>query len=508
MSMQLQKSKNVKRNVIYGIVNKIVLVVGPFCIKTAIVYKMGEEYVGVTSVFSSILQMLNLTELGFSSAIIFCLYEPIAKEQLERVGSLLYYLKKIYCMIGVIVFGVGCLMLPFLNYFVSKNEAIDINYYLLYVLYLLNSVAGYFGGSYRECLLRAIQRVDIISNIRSLCSIIGYVLQFVCIVVLENYYLYALCFVLQTVIENICIYKKSEKIYHVIRPKTDISPEDRRKLYKQVKGIALSRICKTSRNGLDSIFISFYFGLVLAAQYSFYYYIYASCLAIVSIMFRSVEAAIGNEVINKSKTENFNRMKLYSDITSYMFGIVAVCMLFLYQDVIELWVGANNKLSSNVALVFALYFYISSIGVVNSIYIDCCGLWDKCKVKSIVETVMNVVLDAILGKIMGVTGIVLATIITMVYGFFAGGVVLFREYLGKNRIEEYTSLQCKNFIIVCVIAVVIYEELDLVGSLLSTNIFFHIMLVVASVFILFFGAIRANTNYNEIKNIILKVIRA
>ena len=76
--MKLDRTNNAFRNMAFGMVNKIVTLFLPFIIRTVLIKTIGMEYAGLNSLFSSILQVLNLSELGFSSAVVYSMYRPIA----------------------------------------------------------------------------------------------------------------------------------------------------------------------------------------------------------------------------------------------------------------------------------------------------------------------------------------------------------------------------------------------------------------------------------------------
>ena len=76
--MQNDKTENAMRNLLYGILQKIVNLGMPFVTRTVVIHTLGTEYLGLGSLFSSVLQVLNLAELGVGSAMIISMYSPIA----------------------------------------------------------------------------------------------------------------------------------------------------------------------------------------------------------------------------------------------------------------------------------------------------------------------------------------------------------------------------------------------------------------------------------------------
>ncbi len=214
------RTKNTSRNIVSGMINKIVAILLPFINRTIILYILGAEYTGLSGLFTSILEVLNIANLGFNTSIVYCMYKPMAEND---KGKLRYYLtiyKRIYSIVGVVIFVVGMLLIPFLKNFISGTYPQNINLYILYFLYLLNATIGYFLFAYKESLLLADQRQDIPNNIRTFVDIVRYIMQFISIITTKNFYIYVIIQILGTAISNLLIQKSTLKRYpELILPK-------------------------------------------------------------------------------------------------------------------------------------------------------------------------------------------------------------------------------------------------------------------------------------------------
>ena len=135
MNMKQSRTQNAKRNIFWGLVQKMVSLLCPFLVRTAMIYYLGSLYVGLNGLFTSILQVLSLAELGFGEAMVFSMYKPIAEDNKEEICALLALYKKIYTIIGIVVFAVGLLLLPFLKVLIKGEVPNGINIYILYIIY-------------------------------------------------------------------------------------------------------------------------------------------------------------------------------------------------------------------------------------------------------------------------------------------------------------------------------------------------------------------------------------
>ena len=61
------RTKNAIKNLKSGIINNVISILTPFVIRTVMIKALGADYLGLNSLFTSILQVLNMAELGISS---------------------------------------------------------------------------------------------------------------------------------------------------------------------------------------------------------------------------------------------------------------------------------------------------------------------------------------------------------------------------------------------------------------------------------------------------------
>ena len=164
----LDKTRNAKKGIITGVVNKVITLLIPFIVRTIFIKVIGIEYAGLNGLFTSLLQVLNLAELGFASAVVYSMYKPIADRDDETICALLNFYRRVYKVVGYVVLGAGLLVLPFIKYFINGNPPEDINLYVVYLVLLFNTSISYLLYGYKTSLLNAYQRTDVINNISSI----------------------------------------------------------------------------------------------------------------------------------------------------------------------------------------------------------------------------------------------------------------------------------------------------------------------------------------------------
>ena len=431
------RSKNVVRNLRSGFLYKVVQIIFPFIIRSVIINILGVEYLGLDSLFVSILQVLNLAELGFSSAVTYSMYKPIVDNDKKTICALLNSYKRIYRIIGIIILMGGLLILPFLRNLID-GAVPDTNIYILYCAYLMNTVISYMLFAYKTALLNAHQRSDIATNIQAIVSLLQYLAQIMVLVVFRDYYLFVAIMCIATILNNILVAVVVKKKYPEYICTGKISKEQRKDIRKKVTGLLVYKICATTRNSLDSIFISSMVGLTAVAIYSNYYTIMFAIVGIMGTLISAATASVGNSLVTESEEKNYNDMKRFDFLYMWVSGWLAVCLACLYQPLMQLWMGVENMFSYEIVILFCIYFYALKMGDIRALYSDAKGLWYENRFRTVAESIVNILLNWTLGYFFGVPGIIVATLISLlIIGFGYGSQILFRHYFVHEKVSKY-----------------------------------------------------------------------
>ena len=450
----MNRSKNAIRNVIFGMINKIIVVFLPFLIRTTIIKEFGVEYLGLSSLFSSILQLLSLTELGFGTAIIYCMYKPVAENDEKTLSAILLFYRKIYSVIGAVILCIGLVLIPFLPNLINGEVPDKISLLFLYLLYLGNTTISYFLFAYKSSLIIAYQRNDITSNINTIVHIIVYSLQFIAIYATHNYYIYTGMMIVGTIVNNISVNMCVKKMFPNIKPVGELPAETRNIIKTQTKGLFIDRLCHVSRNAFDSVFLSAFLGLVETAKYSNYYYIMNSVIGFLLVITSSIQSGVGNSLTTESVEKNYNDIIKFNFIYMWICGICVVCLGCLYQPFTELFFGKEVMFTYEIVILLCVYFYVYEMGDIGAVYSSAAGLWWESRYRLLAEAVLNIILNFVLGKLFGVFGIILATVITL---FFINnlwlGVILFKHTFRGFSLKKY-NLYNGYYAIVSIVAFV------------------------------------------------------
>ena len=439
--MENSRTKNSIRNIAFGMISRTVSMLFPFIVRTIFIEFLGEEYLGLNSLYKSVLQVLNLTDLGFASAIVASMYKPIAEGNVSEVSALMKLYRKLYKGIGLIILIAGLVLTPFIGKMINGNPPHGVNIYVLWLLYLANTVVSYLFYAYKVSLINAHQRNDITERIGIVCGIIINILQIIVVVLCKSIYLYVLLTVVNSVIYNLWCSRECDKRFPQYTCSGELDKGVKREITKNVSALAFQKIGNTVSVSLDSIIISAFLGLTVVAIYGNYYYIVASIAMFVNLLYSAASASIGNSIAIEAPEKNLHDLRKFSFLNAWLVGWCCICFMCLFQDFMTVWMGEGLLFEINIVLLLVLRFYFEQIRKVVLTYKDAAGMWWADKWRPLAGCLVNLALNIILVKHIGVAGVMLSTIISYAVVEIPWEThVLFKRYFKQNELAYYTEI--------------------------------------------------------------------
>ena len=410
---KIERTKNATRNIIFGVILKAYQIVVPFLMRTAMIYLMGVQYLGLNSLFTSILQVLNLTELGVGSAMIYSMYKPIAEDDDTTICSLMKLYRTYYRIIGLVIAIIGCVLTPFIPKLISGGVPEGLNIYILYLLNLGATVLSYWLFAYKNSILQAHQRTEIVSKVTLVTSTIQYALQLFVLWAFKNYYLYAIVMLAIQALTNISTAFVADRIYPQFKPQGKLPKQEVAKINGRIRDLFTSKIGAIIVNSADTIVISAFLGLTALAVYQNYYFILTSITGFVTIVFSAVTAGIGNSLVVETKEKNFRDLNVFTFIICWIAGFCSCCFLNLYQPFMEIWVGKDLMLDFSIVICFVIYFYVCEVNQLLNTYKDAGGIWHEDRFRPLVTAIANLGVNLVMVQFWGLYGIILSTVLSM-----------------------------------------------------------------------------------------------
>ncbi len=413
--MSASRTKNIARNLVFATISKVYNLLVPFVIRTAFIYLLGMEYLGLNSLFTSVLSVLSLAELGVGSALTFSMYKPIAENDTARICALMHLYKIYYRVIGLVILLLGIAVTPFLPYLIKQDLPPDVNLYVLYYLNLMTTVISYWLFAYKNCLLFAHQRNDIGDKLSLIISTIRYILQIVVLFAFRNYYAYIIVALVMGAVNNIVTAVVVDRLYPQYKAVGKLPKEEIKVINGRVRDLFTSKIGGIVYDSADTIVISAFLGLTALAQYQNYFYIMNTVFGFVTMITGSSLASVGNSLVVDSEKKNFHDLKKFTFIISWLSGFCICCFACLYQPFMELWVGKENMLPYGMVIIICIYFYIRQINNLLCFYKDAAGMWHEDRWRPLAASLTNLVINLILVQFWGLYGILISTVAAMLF---------------------------------------------------------------------------------------------
>ena len=505
--MKIEKSKNASRNIIFGVLLKVYQILVPFLMRTIMMYAIGVQYLGLNSLFTSILQVLNLAELGVGSAMVFSMYKPIACNDETTICALMKLYRLYYRVIGGVILVVGLLLVPFLPRLIAEDVPANINIYYLYILNLLATVLTYWLFAYRNSILQAYQRQDLVSKVTLCTDTVKYLLQIMALVIFKNYYFYVVSVLITQILNNVATAIISRKAFPQYRPTGALPKQMIREINGKIRDLFTSKLGYTIVSSADTIVISAFLGLTILAKYQNYYFILSSIIGFVAIVYSSITAGVGNSMLTKSLEQNYKEFEVFTLLVSWVSGICISCFLALYQPFMMVWMGKDMLLDFSMVIMFCIYFWVYEIVMMISVYKDAGGIWHEDRYRPLISGIVNLILNVILVKFIGLYGVVLSTILSVLFISAPWIIKNVFKLIFKSSPKKYVLKLCWNTLWIFISASVSFFA----SLVIKVGGFVTIIgkgIIAISVFnLIFVTVIKRDENYDKALTMLLKVAR-
>ncbi len=504
MSRQKNSFLNISTNFLILLTNTIL----SFVVRTVFIKVLGEQYLGVSGLFSNILQVLSLAELGIGTAINYALYDPLARGDYKKVSIILSLFKKIYKIVGIIIACGGVILIPFLPYLMKDNNVS--NTLLIYVLYLFNTVSMYF-ISYKDTLITADQKYYKLAKIIFISNVSIYISQIIILIVFRNFILYLLAQIMITLIQRVLSNLLITKTYSNkvdFNSKEKVSSEELKSITTNVKAMFFHKIGYNIVQGTDNIIISAFINVATVGIYSNYLSLTSMLNTLFYSIFTSVTSSFGNLAALESKDVQESVFNKLNFLAFVVFGYATICFSMLLQPFVMLWIGEKYVLPTVIIIVICINFYLNGMKAPLDTAKEAAGVYKQDQFIPLGQAASNLIFSIILVKQIGLMGVLLGTTLSyLLFPFWNRPYTVYKYVFGKG---------CKSYFIDAIkkmaLVVASYIIIDLITSCLHINNLFLIIGLRLAICTFVFGMMviifyKSNDNFKFYKDFILNKIK-
>ena len=379
-------------NVLSVCVAQIGLAVCAFLIQHYFAVNFGKKYVGLNGLFSSIVSLLSLAELGIGSAFIGILYQPLHNKDYQMVNHIMHLFKKTYGYLGALVLTIGLLVELVIPMLVKNSTFSATNLRIYFFIYLLSTVIGYF-FVYNQALLNVAGQSYIENNISVLTKIGFTILQIIQILSFKNYPVFLMLLVLTSFTTNVLIFmvKKNKYPWLSYKVTTKLPIDKHNKIVNQlksnVKGTMLVKLCESLSRGFDTVFVSNYLGILAVGEYTSYMMLINFGIVVLNQLANVFSSYLAIKLINGNRTFLPKVLMINFGVATLVSGAFYSIIAF----VIKLWLGADYLLTPTSYALFALIVFFETMKVTPNVYTITLSIFNQVKFYAVLEVTLNVI---------------------------------------------------------------------------------------------------------------------
>ena len=430
--------ENSLKNSVSGLFVQIISTILGLLARTIFIRTLGKEYLGINGLFSNVLTILSLAEMGVGSAIIYNLYKPVANKNEIQIARLMNLYRRCYSIIGFVIAALGMSLIPFLGVIIKEQPDID-HFVLIYILFLSNTVCSYF-FAYKKSIFTADQMERVISIFNLFFQVLRYGLQICTLIFLRNYIIYLLIQIMCTLIENVFISIYADRKYPFLNKykHEKISQVEQRQIIKNVRALLIYKIGSTALDGTDNIIISAFDGVINVGLLSNYGLITGSIQTLLSKITRALAGSVGNYI---AKEEEASRERMLNNITFMYYVLYGMCFvgsMTVLSPFVSVWAGQDYVMDDSIVFIHCLNVYI--YGMMNAVWMfrSTMGLFVYGKYRPLVSAVINVVVSIWWAKEIGLIGVLLGTTFTrIVTNVWFDPLIVYKYGLKQSPVKYY-----------------------------------------------------------------------
>lgn len=452
----MSRTNNMIRNVSWSFIGQGLGILASFIVRIFFIRILGSTYLGLDGLFSNILTILSLSELGVGTAITYSLYKPLAEKNEELLKSLMALFKKVYTVIGIVIFGIGFGLTPFLSFFI--NDMPDISgIQIIYMLFVTNTAVSYF-FSYKRNLILADQNRHIETIYRYGFYIAMNFIQIIYLILSRDYFGYLIIQVIMTILSNWALSRKADKMYPFLKDKKikKLAKKETDEIVKNTKGLMIQKVGNVVVNSTDNIIISKFVSLVSVGLYSNYRLVIYALTMVINQIYNSLTPGIGNFFIDQDESRRIELFNKSNFITFWLAYFCSICLIVLFNDFIYIYAGKDYLFGLSVVFIIVFNFYITTMRKVVISFREAAGLFYKDRYRTVFEVICNLVVSIALAIKFGVLGVFIGTVVSYFsLSFWVEVYVLFKDGL-KSKVSVYFIDYFKKMLFTLVIGFGLY----------------------------------------------------
>ena len=390
------RTKNAFLNIFTSSFSNIASTLISFADRVIFLHFLNATYLGVSGLFSNILLIFSLVELGIGAALTQMFYKPFAEKDYEQLSKVTYTTKKLLNIVGIVVIALTLIFTPMLQLFVNDIDAVP-HMRLIFVLYGVSSSVTYFLGYYRT-IITANQQAYKLVKLDLFWKVVTLVGQTLALALTKNFVVYLITQIVLAYTINVIVMlyvkKKIPEINYKCRKW--VTKEERKNLFKNVAGLSMNRLALVVTQGTDNILISKFLDLTIVGLSSNYTMIQQSVNTLVESLFGPLLATVGNICVTETDEKKYEHFKCLSFAAFWLYGFCSITMFILADPFIKFVFGNDYVIPQLATLMMSACVFANGLYRVPSLFRTAQGLFWYGRYRPLLQALVNLISSLIL----------------------------------------------------------------------------------------------------------------
>ncbi len=444
MAKQKSRTQNAIINIAASLGGKVLSTILTFVVRTVFIHILGKQYLGINGLFSDILTMLSLTELGIDTALNFQLYKPLAEGDDKRVRILIKFYRQAYRVIGCVIMVIGLCLIPLLPVLIKDYEslaALQINAVLIFVLFLLQSVSSYLFFAYRSVVMKANQKKYVLDIADYAVTLLTSIAQIIVLVTTRSFVLFTAIVILFNILKNFVNGEIARRYYpqFFVREPDSLRRDEVIGLFKDCGALFVYKLNNVVLKATDNLVLSTFLGLAAVGLYSNYLLFYTSIKSFLNQIYNSVKASMGNLFATGEVEKKYRFFQVMNYLTMILYGTAGVGIAICGNELISVWIGEEYVIPQPFPLLIGIEILFhglkQNLGQIRHVS----GIFRKMWFRPVMGILINIAVSVALVQVWGIYGVITGTILSdLLTNFLVDPVVIHRYSFDNYRpVSEY-----------------------------------------------------------------------
>lgn len=435
--MNKKRTEKSIKNIATAMIVQVITLLLSFITRTLLVKSLGVESVSLNGLFTEVISMLSLTELGVGSAIIYNLYKPLAEGNEEKICQLMRLFKIAYRIISLATFVIGCSLIPVINLLVKDISYSDNYVRIVYFLFVIQTSSSYL-FSYKISLLNADQRKFIHSIIHVIVKCICTGVSAIVLFTTYNFILYLIVVIIFNFLTNVIASIVVDRLYPYLKKDYGkLSKKESIKVFTNIKHLFVKNVSAKITNSTDNILISSIVGILTVGIYTNYSMIFSAVKQFSVQISGALAGSLGNLFAVEKGQHCANVLSRLTYIFFLLSNTLSVCLYCCITPFVSVWLGDDWLLGNTTVLICSVNMFIDFAKIPLWQSLEVSGLFKQDKNISIIGSVANLIVSIVLGIKWGILGIFTGTFVTYAIQIILKIKLLYKEFFKISSIDYY-----------------------------------------------------------------------